>query len=164
MLTAILGKGRLRAQQDGDNQAEDSSGKSDRHESSSTSSSEEETPMELIQEECLESWVDWKRRVTHEALDALKKVGLADWVEEQRRRLWRWSGHVARRVDGRWSTRLLHWTPEGTRAQAHPLTRWSDVLIGFQHALPDADDSWIDWAQCRGAWALLEDDFVTFSL
>ena len=36
-----------------------------------------------------ESWVSWLRRTTHEAAEAMTKVGVPDWVEEQRRRQWR---------------------------------------------------------------------------
>jgi len=50
----------------------------------------------------LESWVDWIQRVTEEALAAMTRAGVPDWIEEQQRRKWRWAGHVCRRDDGRW--------------------------------------------------------------
>ena len=73
-----------------------------------------------------ESWVDWLRR-TARALDCdIKKGALVDWVAEQRRRKWRWAGHVARRTDGRWARQVLHWIPHGgERRRAFPLRCWS---------------------------------------
>ena len=44
--------------------------------------------------EAVESWADWIQRVTAEATNAMQKVGVPDWVEEQRKRKWTWCGHV----------------------------------------------------------------------
>jgi hypothetical protein len=166
MLRAILGRGRLQLHKEDENKLDDPDGSSGRSvpPDDDHSSSEDEKVGELVEDECLESWVEWKMRVTHEALDAMKKVGLADWVEQQRRRLWRWSGHGARRDDGRWTARLISWTPAVTRAQAHPIARWSDVLAGFCATLPGTEGLWTDWAQSREGWAMLEDDFIAFSM
>ena len=42
---------------------------------------------------------------------------------------WQWAGHVARRTDGRWSTRVLEWRPRtGKRSVGRPPARWSDDL------------------------------------
>ena len=133
MLRAIVGKATRQTQNEENGQSV---------KDSDSVGSERETPeAELIEDECLEPWVDWMRRVTHEALDAMEKLGLADWVEVHRRRLWRWAGHVARREDGRWTTKLLTWIPVGTRAQAHPMTRWNDVLDGIGAQLAELTHS-----------------------
>ena len=58
-----------------------------------------------------ETWVEWIHRATNIAEDSLRKAGLDDWVVGQRRKYFRWAGHVTRRVDRRWSTRLLDWRP-----------------------------------------------------
>ena len=55
----------------------------------------------------LEPWSEWIRRTTHEIETLCRNSGLEDWLTQQRRRLFRWIGHVARREDGRWSTILL---------------------------------------------------------
>ena len=81
MLRAIIGKGRRVKEA-----SEDSS---------------EAMAEELEDDEQVEKRVQWIRRVTHDALESMKKVGIYDWVNEQRRRVWRWAGHVARRTDGR---------------------------------------------------------------
>eukprot|EP00973_Karenia_brevis_P061587 8564345-Karenia_brevis.AAC.1 len=77
----------------------------------------------------LENWVDWLRRTTAIAEGQLHQVVLDDWVRAQRRRKYKFAGHVARREDGRWSTRMLNWTPQtGYRQIGRPRRRWRDVL------------------------------------
>ena len=81
MLRSILGKGRQRTEPSG------------------SEVSYEVGDVTLDDDECLETWVEWKQRTIREALKAMEKVGVPDWSDEQRRRLWRWAGHVARRMD-----------------------------------------------------------------
>lgn len=108
-----------------------------------------------------ESWVDWIRRATNIAEEHLKNTRLEDWVCGQRKRLFRWAGHVARRSDGRWSYRLLGWRPiGGKRTVGHPRRRWADVLnehFAKEHGLEPG--SWELIAQDRATWASLEYDF-----
>ena len=59
-----------------------------------------------------ESWVEWVRRTTDVAENALKKIHIHDWVAEQKKRLWRFAGHTVRRTDGRWNTLLLRCQPQ----------------------------------------------------
>ena len=79
--------------------------------------------------ELLETWVQWKQRTTREALEIMDKLKIPDWADEQRRRLWRWAGHTARRQDGRWSRQAIFWTPDGTRNRGRPKKRWEDPLV-----------------------------------
>ena len=72
--------------------------------SSKSDASQEETREEEVEPE---SFVEWRRRTTAEAESVMNKLHLADWVHEQRRRTFRWAGHVARREDGRLSTTVL---------------------------------------------------------
>lgn len=82
-----------------------------------------------------------------------------DWVIEQRRRKWRWVGHVARRKDGRWSNWLLTWIPvRGGRARGRPVTRWEDVLVQFMRR--KGAGLWRELAQGRDAWGQMEDEFA----
>ena len=119
MLRSILGQGR----------------QPNRESSSVSSTSSAGDCSEGAEQDPLETWVQWKQRTTREALHALKKVGIPDWAEEQRRRHWKWAGHVARRQDGRWSKRSLRWAPEGRRAQGRPKRRWEDSLNEyFRHS------------------------------
>ena len=105
-----------------------------------------------------ESWQEWLQR-TAGSLDAeVKKGAVADWVEEQRRKKWRWAGHVARRRDGRWASRMLHWIPHGgERRRGRPATRWEDELEDFFKA---RGMRWEDCAEDRDAWWRLEQSFA----
>ena len=81
-----------------------------------------------------------------------------DWVTEQRRRKWKWAGHVARRTDGRWSTRVLHWLPsKGERTRGRPATRWENDLEKFAAS---RNAKWEVWAKDRGTWEYLEAEYV----
>ena len=145
MLRSILGHGRKIIEQTGD----------------ATSSNSSEEDDEVDDQEVRESWVQWKRRVTGEALDASKKIGLPDWADEQRRRIFRWAGHVARRNDGRWTKQTLYWTPSGHRKPGHPRRRFEDVLqehFKFYHP----KESWTRRAQDRDEWKREEEKFTNF--
>ena len=105
---------------------------------------EVEEPTEEL-EETLESWTDWIRRTTHTAEYHLLHAGAEDCVEGQRRRKWRWAGHVARRQDRRWSSLMLAWQPEGRKSRlGRPKCRWRDEFDGvFEGGVHD----WIALAQ-----------------
>ena len=105
-----------------------------------------------------ESWAEWVVRATNLAVEAARKAGVTDWVEEQRRRKWRWAGHVARRDDGRWSRRLMGWEPHGgRRAWGRPNLRWEDALVQFAKSKGKA---WHKAAQDRGQWDAWEAEFA----
>eukprot|EP00973_Karenia_brevis_P016410 2247836-Karenia_brevis.AAC.1 len=77
-----------------------------------------------------ETWVEWIKRATHIAEEAAAKMKITDWVIEQRKRKWRWAGHLLRRADGRWSTKMMLWMPaEGHRHVGHPRKRWLDSIM-----------------------------------
>ena len=81
---------------------------------------------EIVEEE---SWVDWIRRATEGHLRRLK---IEDWVTRSRALKWRWTGHVARRIDERWSTAAVLWQPQGGgRKVGYPRARWKDDLEWF---------------------------------
>ena len=70
---------------------------------SSTVEADKEYSVEGNEETQVETWVEWIQRATGKAVHEARKANVADWVEEQRKRKWRWAGHVIRRADGRWS-------------------------------------------------------------
>ena len=76
-----------------------------------------------------------------------------------------WAGHVIRRVDGRWSTTMLNWTP-GTEAalarrQAHPRKRWEDALDAFFVSKVGVEQGeWKLFAADRAEWHTYEKEFV----
>ena len=91
----------------------------------------------------------------------MKKAKVPDWVQEQRRRKWRWAGHVMRRDDMRWSYRILRWKPaaQGERSVGRPARRWEDSLKKFAAA---RGFNWTKVAKDRELWRQLEEKFVTF--
>ena len=110
-----------------------------------------------------EEWVDWIVRATRESEKQCEKAGVEDWVVAQRRRHWRWAGHVARAQDIRWSKELLHWiSRRGWRARGRPVKRWDDEIVkflkrlGFELGLKDG--AWSDIAQERDFW-ILENEY-----
>ena len=111
----------------------------------------------------LESWVDWIKRVTHEADAAMRKAEVPDWIEEVRRRAWKWAGHVARRTDGRWTRKVLGWKPEGVRRPWRPMRRWTDGIDELvRQELGDdyGPGSWQIFAQDRDGWFDWEGQYV----
>eukprot|EP00973_Karenia_brevis_P001287 175634-Karenia_brevis.AAC.1 len=67
----------------------------------------------------LEPWTEWLHRVTHLVEGINQKLGIEDWIVKCRRKQFTWAGHVLRRTDGRWSTKLLLWdaSQQGQRRQ-----------------------------------------------
>ncbi|CAH2259080.1 jg17259 [Pararge aegeria aegeria] len=42
---------------------------------------------------------------------------------------WKWAGHIARRTDGRWGSKVLEWRPRtGKRSVGRPPIRWTDDI------------------------------------
>ena len=97
-------------------------------------------------------------RTAQVATALLRRAKVVDWVEEQRRRKWRWAGHVARRDDGRWTARMLDWAPAARlRRVGRPTLRWEDSIANFAK---DAGINWREKAQDRGEWEELEPIYV----
>ena len=107
-----------------------------------------------------ETWVEWIRRASHIAEEHLQKAGIEDWVVGQRRRKHQWAGHVARRTDGRWASRILDWIPEGgKRTVGRPRRRWRDGLAGYFDFLELGASGWQFAAQSQEEWTQNEDGF-----
>ena len=104
----------------------------------------------------LEEWIDHMRQSTHDAEALASKHGSLDWVFAQRRRKWKFAGKLASCTDGRWSRKLLEWTPlHGYgRSPGHPFTRWSDELCAL------AGGNWLQHAENWTLWSHLEDGFA----
>ena len=156
MLRTIFQKGRKRQQVD---------------EGTKSSSSLDELQLAPEQDDSLEPWVEFMKRVTREIEEQMDNFKSEDWVRLQRRRKFTWAGHVARRCDDRWSTTLLSWQPEGgrrqggkgrCRRQARPSRRWEEALCEFFRGHDfDEDVGWKLLAHSREDWQGLIEDFVT---
>ncbi|CAH2207927.1 jg26627, partial [Pararge aegeria aegeria] len=109
-------------------------------------------------------------RITQRATErAMLEVSLRDEIryEEIRRRTrvtdiaqrvaklkWKWAGHVARRTDRRWGSKVLEWRPRaGKRSVGRPPTRSDDIKRV-------AGSRWKPVAQDRGCWNSLQKTFV----
>ena len=111
-----------------------------------------------------ETWIEYIKRVTAIADDALIKTRCRDWVCEQRRRKRSWAGHVARMVKwapSRWILKLLRWDPQRARCVGRPKRRCQDLISEtiVQYCEGEAD-SWILYAQDRKTWESLKPSAV----
>jgi hypothetical protein len=110
-----------------------------------------------------EAWVEWIRRATHKAEELMSIVGMESWITSQKRKKWRWAGHVARMTDDRWTVKSLLWMPEhANRRVGRPSRRWSDDIDQFCQEHFDCEaGEWVLYAQSREDWKHLEDVFVS---
>ena len=72
----------------------------------------------LVQDDCLETYLEWIVRATSAAETAMSTFDVPDWVGGNHRRKFRWAGQAARRTDGRWTREFLEWSATGTRKEA----------------------------------------------
>jgi len=72
MLRKVLGSGRRE--------------KDPSEESASTQETSGDTVSQLSEKHEVETWAEWIQRVTHQVEAACRRLGVKDWVEEQRRR------------------------------------------------------------------------------
>ena len=110
----------------------------------------------------VEIYVGWIQRATRRAEQIMHTYGVADWVNHQRNRLWKWAAMVALLQDSRWSHEILFWSPVGWRAQGRPRVRWTDQLTYFlKHQSGHEVDvtDWIDLARNYTLWNQWEPDF-----
>lgn len=72
-----------------------------------------------------------------------RRTLMKDVVQEARHLKWKWAGHVMRRDDNRWSTRLTVWTPrDGIRGRGRQKLRWRDEF----------PKGWATATKDRGGW------------
>ena len=102
-----------------------------------------------------EDWLEHRIRATHLCETLASKQGLKDWGQSQRAVKWKFAGRVARCSDGRWSRRLLEWSPIGQRRVGRPNTRWDDELAVL------AGGEWPRVAEDAKTWSLLESGYVS---
>ncbi|CAD6185100.1 unnamed protein product [Caenorhabditis auriculariae] len=85
----------------------------------------------------------WKKEPT--SIDLCQLSQIRDLEEHIQCGKHRWGGHVIRRQDDRWSTRLTHWIPRNNK---RPSTRWTDY---FRKNISQPGRHWMTVAQDRAA-------------
>ena len=133
MLRIILGRGRRRIEPQ--THDDETSG-----EDVQSSAAEEEMPeaQESVDEQEMEPFVDWIRRVIHEAESRLEGLKIKTWVEAARTRKWHWAAKVlCSQGDNRWSRIACEWDRRvhrdigrrtARRKAAEPRKRWLDDI------------------------------------
>ena len=157
MLRSILGQGRRRIT------------RASHTEQDSQSEHESEPNTEEVQDE-LEPWTDWIQRVTRSAEESLEKLKIKTWVEQARRRKWRWAAKLFCGTDqNKWTNIAPVWNPQvhfdhpkptARRKQAGPKKRWTDELEHFVRNLPPQNTTLKDVCTDPNFWQTYENDYV----
>ena len=66
---------------------------------------------------------------------------------------WKWTGHITRMKDNRWTIRSTEWQTEGVRSVGRPTHRWRDDIVGQQGAV------WTRTAKDRESWKTLAEGY-----
>ncbi len=73
------------------------------------------------------TWKDRKR-----ASWIMEQTKVEDFLVTIKNKKWTWAGHVMRRRDNRWTTRVTEWQPgNGRRSQGRLRVRWRDEIRAF---------------------------------
>jgi hypothetical protein len=81
--------------------------------------------------------------------DLRQQSGIHDAAQYSAKAKHRWAGHVMRREDDRWTTRLTTWYPRNIkRTLGRPATRWSDDF----KRITNANRHWSTTARDRKLW------------
>ena len=98
--------------------------------------------------------ITWRDHKTAEWI--CEQTKLRDILETISKAKWTWAGHLTRRTDNRWTTKLTFWQPSGhTRNKGRPKFRWRDDLDKFRkHWHRDASDR-LRWRQMGKAYVQL---------
>ena len=111
----------------------------------------------------IEDYVEWIQAATEKTDNLMKQFKVQDWIEEQRRRKWKWAEKVASRSDERWTQEIAKWNPDEIKIRGRPKTRWSDeinkYLAGVIRTVHRGSD-WIKVAADSKLWRSYEEDFA----
>lgn len=80
-----------------------------------------------------------------------QKTQVTDVIQRIRSLKWQWAGHIARRTDNRWTTKITMWYPRGIkRPRRRPNLRWDHDIR------KQAGTTWSRTAKDRVTWAQLQ--------
>ena len=84
-----------------------------------------------------------------------EQTQLEDIMTNIKRGKWKWAGHLARRLDGRWTKAITEWYPRGsTRNRGRQKLRWRDEIV------KTAGATWNRKAENRVLWRQMEEAFI----
>ena len=162
MLRAILGQGRRRIQRP-----------TERENVDETADSEEgggDDPPEEDSRDEVEPWVEWIQRVTHSVENNLKRLNIRTWVEQARKRKWRFAAELYSGLGERkWTHLALEWNPQvhhdtirptARRNPTRPNIRWTDELHNFVKNNLRPKRAWSEVCTNPDFWKNCEDQFV----
>ena len=163
MLRTILGQGRRRIQ-----------GPTERANADEAADSEEEEgsddPAEEDSRDVLEPWVEWIQRVTHSVENNLKRLKIRTWVEQARKRKWRFAAELySGPGEQKWTHLALKWNPQvhhdtirptARRNPTRPNVRWTDELHNFVKNILRPEQVLNEVCSNPDFWKNYEDQFV----
>ena len=160
MLRTILGQGRRMIQRS-QQTASDDHRSEDSAEDSATMHDDEDV---------LEPWVDWIRRVTHSVEYRMEKLKIKPWIEQARKRKWRFAAELySGNGERKWSHIALEWNPQihfdarqssARRKPTRPNLRWSDELRNYAKDYLRPGQSWNDVCPDAQFWKTHETNFI----
>ena len=164
MLRMVLGQGRRRTERTHEREEDDH--KSDDSEGNSASIQEAE-------EDGLETWVDWIRRVTHSVENNLKKLKIKPWIEQARKRKWRFAAELySGGGEQKWTHLALRWNPQvhsdalrptARRKPTRPNMRWTDELRAYVRENVRPPQEWNDVCPNPDFWKVHESRYINRS-
>lgn len=84
-----------------------------------------------------------------------EQTKVTDVIGRVKKLKWNWAGHLARRNDDRWTTKVLFWIPrDKKRPRKRPQCRWRDEIVKFGGA------TWRRFAENRANWKHLGEAFI----
>ena len=161
MLRMILGQGRRRIQRArGDTNEGQNSGDSD----------DDVDDAQDHEEDVLEPWVDWIRRVTHNVEGSLQRLKIRTWNEQARKRKWRFAAELySGNGQQKWTHTALQWNPQlhsdalrptARRKPTRPNLRWTDELQNFIKRCLRPGQEWNDVCSDPDFWRTHENSFI----
>jgi len=161
MLRMILGQGRRRTERRHERQQEHQ--KSEDSEDDSVSFQETE-------EDVLETWVDWIRRVTHSVENSMKKLKIRPWIEQARKRKWKFAAELyTGGGEQKWTHLALKWNPlvhsdalrpTARRKPTRPNLRWTDELRTYVKEQVRPIQEWNDVCHSPDFWKMHGNRFI----
>ena len=162
MLRAILGQGRRKIERT-----------TERTHAEEDGNSEEDGDNETAEEDdgdLLEPWVEWIQRVTHNMENNLKRLNIKIWVEQARKRKWKFAAELySGSGERKWTHLALEWNPQvhhdtvrptARRNPTRPNLRWTDELHNFVKKRLSPARVWNEVCPNPDFWIECEDQFV----